>query len=89
MVPYHCLMLRSRKAAERCGETYQDTVRQFNAVVKKVISTVLVGGAEVKMSQRAEILTKWIEIADVSLFDRAARPPSTTSDRSIRRQLVG
>ncbi|OQR76528.1 ral guanine nucleotide dissociation stimulator 1-like, partial [Tropilaelaps mercedesae] len=64
LVPYHCLTMRSRKNGDRCGETYQDTVRQFNAVVKKVISTVLVGGAEVRISQRAEILTKWIEIAD-------------------------
>lgn len=65
LVPYHCLTMRSRKTGDRCGETYQDTVRQFNAVVKKVISTVLIGGTEVKVSQRAEILTKWIEIADV------------------------
>ncbi|XP_022656931.1 ral guanine nucleotide dissociation stimulator-like 1 isoform X1 [Varroa jacobsoni] len=64
LVPYHCLTMRSRKTGDRCGETYQDTVRQFNAVVKKVISTVLIGGTEVKVSQRAEILTKWIEIAD-------------------------
>ena len=54
------------KKDERYGETYNDTVKQFNSVVKKVISMIVMGGAEVKVTQRAEVLTKWIEIADVS-----------------------
>ncbi|XP_028966756.1 ral guanine nucleotide dissociation stimulator [Galendromus occidentalis] len=63
LVPYHCLAHRMKKD-ERYGETYNDTVKQFNSVVRKVISMIVMGGAEVKVTQRAEVLTKWIEIAD-------------------------
>lgn len=48
--------------------TVAATVEQFNAVSFRVQSTILVD-TELKPSQRAKLITKWIDIAQVSELD--------------------
>lgn len=42
------------------------TVEQFNAVSYRVISTILIGSAEPRSQQRARVIAKWIDVAQVS-----------------------
>jgi hypothetical protein len=42
------------------------TVEQFNAVSYRVISTILVGSTEPRSQQRARVIAKWIDVAQVT-----------------------
>ena len=41
------------------------TVEQFNAVSYRVISTILIGSTEPRSQQRARVIAKWIDVAQV------------------------
>jgi len=67
LVPHQCLgAIWSRRDKNRSQEaaTVLATVNQFNAVSFRVISTVLVE-PELRSSDRARIITTWIDIAQV------------------------
>lgn len=78
MIPHQCLGAvwsrrdrdKSKTAGgkgQRSSEAYSvaATVEQFNTVSYRVISTILVGSPESKPHQRARVLAKWIEVAQV------------------------
>lgn len=69
MVPHHCLgSVWSRRDKKRVdAPSVYATVNQFNAVSYRVIATVL-KRPDVKRIERAKIIEKWINIAQVSLI---------------------
>ncbi|GFR64286.1 Ral guanine nucleotide dissociation stimulator-like 1 [Elysia marginata] len=65
VVPHHCLgavWSRREKAQGRETPTVQATIDQFNAVLRRVIATVL-KTKDLRTSLRAKVLQKWIIIA--------------------------
>lgn len=72
LVPYQCLGSAWSRRDKVCGwnispSTVTATINQFNAVSLRVISTILCDSL-LKSAMRARIITKWINIAQVS-FD--------------------
>ena len=68
LIPHQCLgsiwSQRDKSKANGCP-TVVATIDQFNAVIYRVQSTVLVE-SELKPGQRARLITKWIDVAQVS-----------------------
>jgi len=67
LVPHQCLgAIWSRRDKNRSHEaaTVLATVNQFNAVSLRVISTVLMD-PDIRPSERAQVITTWIDIAQV------------------------
>lgn len=71
VIAHQCLgsvWSRRRDRGRGDAATVAATVEQFNAVSFRVQSTILVD-TELKPSQRAKLITKWIDIAQVSELD--------------------
>ena len=69
VIPHQCLgavWSRRDKSRDRDAATVAATIEQFNAVSYRVISTVLMP-TEAKPQHRAKVITKWIDIAQVSI----------------------
>ncbi|KAJ7332311.1 hypothetical protein JRQ81_014491 [Phrynocephalus forsythii] len=66
VVPHHCLgciwSRRDKKENQHLAPTIRATISQFNAVTNCVVSTIL-SDKELKTQQRANIIEKWINIA--------------------------
>ncbi|XP_050780976.1 ral guanine nucleotide dissociation stimulator-like 3 isoform X2 [Gopherus flavomarginatus] len=64
--PFHCLgcvwSQRDRKAGEGAAPSVRATVAQFNAITSCVVASVL-GDVQLRASQRARLLEKWVAIA--------------------------
>lgn len=45
------------------------TVEQFNAVSYRVISTILMGSDHIRSQQRARVISKWIDVAQVCCIE--------------------
>jgi ral guanine nucleotide dissociation stimulator-like 1 len=75
VVPHHCLgAVWSRRADKKCAVspvTVLATVDQFNAVSYRVISTILKGPYKLPR-ERAMVIDKWIEVAQVCDNEREA-----------------
>ncbi|KAG8130049.1 hypothetical protein E2320_016649 [Naja naja] len=69
VLPFHCLgciwSQRDKKENQHMAPSVRATVTQFNAVTSCVITSVL-GDLAMRISQRAHLLEKWIQIAGVS-----------------------
>ena len=74
MVPHQCLGAVWARRARKEGKgntvagTVLATIEQFNRVSLRVIATVL-KHTDLKTSQRAKIIQKWIEIAQVGIVN--------------------
>uniref|UniRef100_A0A8C6XWK0 Ral guanine nucleotide dissociation stimulator like 3 n=1 Tax=Naja naja TaxID=35670 RepID=A0A8C6XWK0_NAJNA len=66
VLPFHCLgciwSQRDKKENQHMAPSVRATVTQFNAVTSCVITSVL-GDLAMRISQRAHLLEKWIQIA--------------------------
>ena len=68
MHPHQCLgsvWSRRDKSRDRDAASVVATIEQFNAVSYRVISTVLME-PDAKSSSRAKVISKWVDIAQVS-----------------------
>ena len=68
VIPHQCLgavWSRRDKSRDRDAATVVATIEQFNAVSYRVISSILMT-LEAKPQHRAKVITKWIDIAQVS-----------------------
>ena len=74
VVPHHCMgYMWSRRDKKRLhAPSVFATVNQFNAVSYRVIATVLKHPLDIRRTERARIIEKWINIAQVRLeLDKA------------------
>ncbi|KAB7495696.1 Ral guanine nucleotide dissociation stimulator-like 1 [Armadillidium nasatum] len=65
LIPHQCLgsiWSQREKARANASPTVVATIEQFNAVIYRVQSTVLVE-TDLRPSQRARLITKWIDVA--------------------------
>ena len=68
VLPHQCLgsvWSRRDKSRDRDAASVVATIEQFNAVSYRVISTVLME-PDAKSSSRAKVISKWVDIAQVS-----------------------
>ena len=76
VIPYQCLgAVWSRRDRDKGkigkgarsseASSVAATVEQFNAVSYRVISTILIGSSEPRSQQRARVIAKWIDVAQV------------------------
>ena len=68
VIPHQCLgavWSRRDKSRDRDAASVVATVEQFNAVSYRVISTILIA-LDTKPQHRAKVISKWIDIAQVS-----------------------
>lgn len=91
LVPHHCLgaVWSNRDKKEVDTPSVLATVNQFNAVSYRVIATIL-KNPELKSSQRAKIIIRWLNIAQVSgLFpvNITSHTPSLYKIWSIQRHV--
>ncbi|KAG1673529.1 Ral guanine nucleotide dissociation stimulator-like 1 [Nymphon striatum] len=66
VIPFHCLgsVWSKRDKTDRVKvESVEATINQFNAVLLRVIATVLANPSEPRLTDRAKAITKWIDIA--------------------------
>ena len=77
MHPHQCLgsvWSRRDKSRDRDAASVLATIEQFNAVSYRVISTVLME-PDAKSSSRAKVISKWVDIAQVSKLVHSNFPP--------------
>ena len=78
VVPHHCLgsvwsRRADRKGGGKAGEdgavpqTVYATVEQFNSVSHRVIATILKSPYGLGITERANIIDKWIRVAQVNV----------------------
>lgn len=69
LVPYHCLgslwSQRDKKGREGVCWSVRATIRQFNRLANTVLASCLCP-TKLRSQQRAQLLEKWINVAEVS-----------------------
>ena len=69
MIPHHCMgcVWSRRDKKKMYAPSVFATVNQFNKVSYRVIATVLKHPLDIRRPDRAKIIEKWIEIAQVRI----------------------